>query len=197
MFVLILLSIKICLTPNTTTMNEGFDYFRIKMAWNAEQEDGSLAKVKTEDLVYASSYTEAEKIAYALIEDQQRTKNGDVSFEILKTKISELLYNDNLLHDSDLVGGMVYNYLDPEADENIGIYAVKVMLVTVDERTAKEKRTYETLYTPASSNTDAADRISKHLNKSMSDFVIRDIKFDKAESILWPTNVFEAKANVA
>lgn len=51
---------KLCLTPNTTTMNEGFDYFRIKMAWNAEQEDGSLAKVKTEDLVYASSYTEAE-----------------------------------------------------------------------------------------------------------------------------------------
>lgn len=49
-------------------MNQGFDYFRIKMTWTAEQEDGSLAKVKTEDLVYASSYTEAEKIAYALIE---------------------------------------------------------------------------------------------------------------------------------
>lgn len=176
-------------------MNQGFDYFRIKMAWTAEQEDGSLAKVKTEDLVYASSYTEAEKIAYALIEDQQRNKNGDVAIEILKTKISEMLFNDNLQHDSDLIGGLVYNYLDPDADENIGIYAVKVMLVTLDERTAKEKRTYETIYTPASSNTDAADRIRKHLK--MSDFVIRDIKFDKAESILWPTDVFQSKSNAA
>lgn len=176
-------------------MTQGFDYFRIKMAWTAEQEDGSLAKVKTEDLVYASSYTEAEKIAYALIEDQQRDKNGDVVIEILKTKISEMLFNDNLQHDSGLIGGLVYNYLDPDADDNIGIYAVKVMLVTVDERTAKEKRTYETIYTPASSNTDAADRIRKHL--SMSDFVIRDIKFDKAESILWPTDVFQSKSNAA
>ena len=178
-------------------MNEGFDYFRIKMAWTAEQEDGSLTKVKTEDLVYASSYTEAEKIAYALIEDQQRNRHSDVIFEILKTKITEMLYNDNLVHDSDLVGGMVYNFLNPDADDNIGIYAVKVMIVTVDERTAKEKRTYETLYTPASSNTDAADRISKHLRSAMADFVIRDIKFDKAESILWPTSVFQAKSNVA
>lgn len=173
----------------------GFDYFRIKMAWTEEQEDGSLAKVKTEDLVYASSYTEAEKIAYALIEDQQRSRHGDVSFEIIKTKISEMLYNDNLQHDSDLIGGMVYNYLDPSADENIGIYSVKVMLTTIDERTAKEKHSYETIYTPASSNTDAAARISKHL--SMADFVIRDIKFDKAESILWPAETFKMKANAA
>lgn len=183
--------------PKYHQMNDRFDYFRIKMTWNAEQEDGTLAKVKTEDLVYASSYTEAEKIAYALIEDQQRTKNGDASFEILKTKISEVLYNNNLLYDSDLIGGMVYNYLDTEAGESIGIYAVKVMLITVDERTAKEKRTYETFYTPAQSNTDAADIISQYLKNSMSDFIIRDIKFDKAESILWPTNTFKSKANVA
>lgn len=176
-------------------MKPGFDYFRIKMAWTAELEDGSLSKVKTEDLVYATSYTEAEKIAYAIIEDQQRDRHSDVSFEIIKTKISEMLYNDNLMHDSDLIGGMVYNYLDPNADENIGIYAVKVMLVTVDERTAKEKRTYETIYTPARSNTDAAERIAKHLD--MADFVIRDTKFDKAESILWPTDVFQSKANAA
>lgn len=176
-------------------MKTGFDYYRIKMAWTTEQEDGSLAKVKTEDLVYASSYTEAEKIAYAIIEDQQRTRHSEVLIEIIKTKISEMLFNDNLQHVNELVGGMVYNFLDPEADENIGIYAVKVMIITIDEKSAKEKRTYETIYTPASSNTDAAERIRKHL--SMSDFVIRDIKFDKAESVLWPTDEFQSKSAIA
>ena len=178
-------------------MDKNFDYFRIKMSWTAEQEDGSLAKVKTEDLVYASSYTEAEAVAYALIEDQQRARNGEVTFEILKTKISEMLYNDNLLYDTDLDGGLVYNYLNPDADDNVGIYAVKVMIITVDERTAKEKRTYETLYTPASSNTDAANMVSQHFDHLMSDFVIRDIKFDKAESILWPKEIFKSKSNIA
>lgn len=176
-------------------MDQGFNYYRIKMAWTVEQEDGTLAKIKTEDLAYVSSYTEAEKVAYALIEDQQRDKNGEVTFEILKDKISEMLYNDNLMHDSDLLGGLVYNYLDPDADENIGIYVVKIMLVTIDERTAKEKRTYQTIHTPAKSNTDAAERIKKYL--SMSDFIIRDIKFDKAESILWPVEVFQSKSNAA
>lgn len=176
-------------------MKTGFDYYRIKMTWTEEQEDGSLAKVKTEDLVYASSYTEAEKVAYAIIEDQQRNRHGDVLMEIIKTKITEMLFNDNLLHDNDLIGGMVYNYLNPDADENIGIYAGKVMIITIDEKSAKEKRTYETIYTPASSNTDAAERIGKHLG--MSDFVIRDIKFDKAESILWPTDEFQSKSAIA
>lgn len=176
-------------------MKTGFDYYRIKMTWTEEQEDGSLAKVKTEDLVYASSYTEAEKIANAIIEDQQRNRHAEAQMEIIKTKISEMLFNDNLQHDSELVGGMVYNYLNPDADENVGIYAVKVMIITIDEKSAKEKRTYETIYTPASSNTDAAERIHKHLN--MSDFIIRDIKFDKAESILWPTDEFQSKSAAA
>lgn len=174
-------------------MKTEFDYYRIKMNWTAEDEDGTLAKIKTEDLVYASSYTEAEKIAYALVEDQKRDQYSDVTFEIIKTKITEMLFNDNLCHDSELIGGLVYNYLDPEADENIGIYSVKVMTMVIDEKTAKEKRSYETIYTPASSNTDAAERIQKHLG--LADYVIRDIKFDKAESILWPTEIFESKVN--
>lgn len=179
-------------------MKTGFDYYRIKMAWTDELEDGSLSKIKTEDLVYASSYTEAEKIAYALIEDQQRTRHSDdVQMEIIKTKITEMLFNNILEHDNELVGGMVYNYLTSEQvdQESVGIYAVKVMIITIDEKTAKEKRTHETIYTPASSNTNAAERVRKSMG--VQDYVIRDIKFDKAESILWPMNIFEQKANTS
>lgn len=187
--------ITLSLTYNTSTMKQPLDYFRIKMTWVEEKEDGALKKVKTEDLVYATSYTEAEKIAYAIIEDQQRDRHEDVTYEIIKTKISEMLYNDNLVHDEELVGGMVYNYLDPSADDNIGIYAVKVMLLFADEKTGEDKQSYETIYTPASSNTDAADRITKHLDTL--DFVIRDTKFDKAESILWPVDVYKTKNTTA
>lgn len=90
-------------------MNTGFNYYRIKMMWKGELEDGSLEKIKTEDLVYASSYTEAEKMAYAIIEDQNREKHESIySLEIIKTKIGDMLCNDTLDHDTNLVGGMVY-----------------------------------------------------------------------------------------
>ena len=55
-------------------MQTGFDFYRIKTEWTSEREGGALAKTKTEELVYASSYSEAEKVAYALAENQNRTQ---------------------------------------------------------------------------------------------------------------------------
>ena len=104
-------------------MNTELNYYRIKTEWTSEQEDGSLMKLKTEELAFATSYTEAEKIAYALVEDQRRDKYGSVSIDITKTKITELLYNDILVHDERLIGGLVCNYFDSE-DDQIGIYDV-------------------------------------------------------------------------
>lgn len=176
-------------------MNTGFDYYRIKMMWKGELEDGSLEKVKTEDLVYASSYSEAEKMAYALIEDQNRTKHEEIySLEIVKTKIGDMLYNDTLDHDNTLLEGMVYNFF-PVIENGEGFYAVKVEIITIDERTAKEKKSHETIYTPAISNSDAADRVLRYLKNSGSDVIVRDVKFDRAESILWPEQTFAQKSN--
>lgn len=183
-----------CNTNKYYYMSEQLNYYRIKMNWLNEMEDSSLSKVTTEDLVYVSSYTEAERIAYCLIEDQQRTRfSNDISFEIVKTKISEILYNDSLKQDGDMIGGLLYNYVDPNEGDGVGIYSVKIMIITIDEKTAKEKRSYETIYTPATSNVDAANRIKNHL--LITDYTIRDVKFDKAESVLWPTEVFQAKMN--
>lgn len=174
-------------------MKETSNYYRIKTEWTKEDADGQLQKTKTEELVYATSYSEAEATAYALIESENRERFSDASIEIIKTKISEMLYNETLDHDDTLVNGLVCNFFSEDEDSGVGIYSVKVMIPIMDEKSGKEKMNTETIFTPASSNTDAAERISKHLKHTMSDFIIRDIKFDKAEAILWPPSVQEQK----
>lgn len=179
-------------------MKEGFDYYRIKTEWTAEKEDGSLMKTKTEELVLAASYTEAEKVAYLIAEDQNRMQySSSINVEIVKTKITEMLYNSTLSHDNELIAGLVCNYFEEGADTGVGFYAVKVMYIELDEKTGKSKRANETIYTPAISNTDAANFVKQFLKENETrDFVIRDTKFDKAETILWPAAVQEEKNKV-
>lgn len=177
-------------------MKQGFDYYRIKTEWLSEKDTGDLQKRKTEELVLASSYAEAEKIAYAIAEDQQRSRFSDIKPEILRTKIDDILYNDALVHEEGtLIGGLVENYFTESEDTGMGLYAVKVMFIDIDEKTAKEKRTNETIYVPAKTNIDAANFVENYLKPTGRDFTIRDTKFDKAEAIFWPTDVQESKMN--
>lgn len=176
-------------------MDKNFAYYRIKTEWVSECSDGQLLKKKTEELVYASSYSEAEKVAYAIAEDQNRFQFGHCCPEIIRTKISDILYTDSLKHENTTIEGLVYNYFIEGEDTGMGLYAVKVMFIEIDETTAKEKRHTETVYVPAASNLDAADYVEQHFEKSGVDFTIRDTKFDKAEAILWPVDMHESKVN--
>ena len=168
-------------------------YFRIKTEWTAEDESGNLSKVKTEELVLATCFTEAEKVAYAIAEDQNRGKYGDFNIDIVKTKISDVLYNDILAHDSKLICGMVCNYFEEDETSGFGLYAVKAVYIETDEKTGKEKKTTDTIYVPAISNADATDAVQQYLSTGAIDFVIRDTKFDKAEAIYWPSEVQKEK----
>ena len=176
-------------------MQTGFDFYRIKTDWTSEREGGMLTKVKTEELVYASSYTEAEKVAYAIAEDQNRTQFGSISIEIIKTKIAELVYNDTLAQDESLISGLVCNYFEEDEDSGVGLYCVRVMFINVDEKTGKEKRSNENIFMPATSNVAAVQLVHDHLKKvgEVRDFIVRDSKFDKAEAILWPIDVHKEK----
>lgn len=171
------------------------NYYRIKTEWTAEKEDGSLKKVKTEELVYAPCYSEAEKVAYSLIERYDRTKFGAVNFEIIKTKISELLYNDILQLDPDTIQNLVTSYFEEGADTGVGLYQVKVYYSELDPKTAKEKHSTEVIFTPARSNSDATSIVLAYLKKTgeTRDYVVRDTRFDKAEAILWPNETLERK----
>ena len=174
-----------------------FNYYRIKTDWLAEQEDSSLKKTKTEELVYASSYTEAEKVAYALAERYERGRFGDFQIEIVKTKISELLYQPILQTDDTLICGLISSYFEESDTTGVGMYQVKVYYTMVDEETEKVKHQTETIFTPAASNSDASLAVTTYLEKigEQRDFVIRDARFDKAEAIIWPTDLYQEKVN--
>lgn len=172
---------------------EGFNYYRIKTVWQGEADDGNLVKKKTEELVYASSYTEAEAVAYALIEQENRARFSTPSFEIVKTKIEEVVYNDILNSDGTLTNGLVNCFFSETDETGIGLYGVKVMFIQIDERSGKEKRTHSTIYVPANSNADASAIVNEYLQNSpeRGDFVVRDAKFDQTSAILWPTDFYK------
>lgn len=175
-------------------MKEGFNYFRIKTEWVSEAEDGALGKVKTEELVLASNYTEAEKVAYAIAEKGNRSQHSSIVIDITKTKINELLFNNVLASENSMTVGFICNYFEEGEDSGVGLYGVKVVYYETDEKTGKTKPSSETVYVPACSNTDAAHFVLAWLKGfEMRDYVIRDIKFDKAEAIFWPSDVQKDK----
>lgn len=167
-------------------------YFRVKTECTVELPDGALAKKKIEELILATSYTEAEMLVNEIISSLNRTQFGSVNYEIIKTKISDVLFNDILVQEQT-IKDFCCNYFEEDENSGVGLYMVKVMFLTLDERTGKEKKTVEDFYVPALSNADANDKINKHLSKTMSDFVIRDAKFDKTEAIYWPLDVHNKK----
>ena len=174
------------------------NYYRIKTNWLAEKDDHALEKAKTEELVFATSYTEAEMIAMSLIEKYDRSRFGDVSFEIIKTKINELLYNSILQSETELVSNLICCYFEEKDDTGVGLYQVKVYFTEVDEKSGKGKHSTETIFTPAASNAEASHIVQEYLRRmgEQRDFTIRDTKFDKAEAIYWPIEKYKQQINV-
>lgn len=169
------------------------NYFRIKTECIVEAQNGALTKKKIEELVLATCYTEAEALVHDLIASYGRSQFGSVNYEIIKTKISDVLYNDILAQESEPIKGMCCNYFEEADTSAVGLYAVKVIFISIDEKTAKEKQSTDVFYVPASSNADATARINAHLKGTTLDYVIRDTKFDKAEAIYWPLDVHKDK----
>lgn len=166
-------------------------YFRLKTDYTAENNVGALEKRKVEELILATNYTEAEAMVHEITKTLNRTQFSSVSYEIIKTKISDVLFND-VLHQDEPIRGFCNNYFEEDETSGVGLYAVKILFPTIDEKTAKEKLVAETYYVPAFSNPDANARIKEYLSGSR-DYVIRDTKFDKAEAIYWPLDVHKDK----
>lgn len=167
-------------------------YFRVKTECTVELPNGALGKKKIEELILATSYTEAEMLVHEIISSLNRTQFGSVHYEIIKTKISDVLFNDTLAQ-KQTIKDFYCNFFEEDETSGVGLYMVKVMFLTLDEKSGKEKKTIEDFYVPALSNADANEKINKHLGKTMSDFVIRDTKFDKTEAIYWTLDVHKSK----
>lgn len=107
-------------------MSKDFNYFRIKMAYKGANDLGAIVPIKSEDLVMATCYTEAEQIAYKLAEGKDEF--GDVDIEIVRTKISEVAYNDTFATDTELICGLISYFFEESEDTEVGLYCIKYLL---------------------------------------------------------------------
>lgn len=178
-------------------MQQEMNYYRVSTEFYQEDSNGALIKQKTEDLVRCANYTDAEQTALALANYYGRDKFAESSFlkiKVVKTPINCFLYNDLLVSESQLINKLVCCGFEETRDSSVGIYAVKVMYI--DDEDEKRKKTFnEVVYVPAEGVDDAMLRVENHIIQSQETkrFYIREVKFDKAESILWDPQFYKSK----
>lgn len=127
------------------------NWFECKVRYDKLQENGAVKKVTEPYLVDALSFTEAEA---RIIEEQTPFISGDFSVSAVKrTKISEIFW-------------------DETGDR---WYLVKVAFITIDEKTAQEKKTSTLILVQASSFRQALDNFLEGMKGSAADYEIQQI----------------------
>lgn len=126
-------------------------WFECKVKFDKMQENGSVKKVNEPYLVDALSFTEAEA---RIIEMITPYISGEFTISaVKKTKISEIFWNES-------------------GDR---FYMVKVMFITLDEKTAVEKKSASFILVQASDFKNALDTFEKGMNGTMADYEIASI----------------------
>lgn len=127
------------------------NWFECKVKYDKTQENGSVKKVSEPYLVDALSFTEAEA---RITEEQRPFISGEFSVDAVKrTKIAEIFFNDG-------------------ADR---WYMVKVAFITIDEKTAKEKRAVSQILVQASNFKEALENFLRGMEGTMADYEIVQI----------------------
>ncbi len=127
------------------------NWFECKVRYDKMQENGSVKKVNEPYLVDALSFTEAEA---RIIEEQTPYISGDFSVAAVKrTKIAEIFY-------------------DEEGDK---WYLAKVAFITIDEKTAVEKRSIAQMLVQAKNFRNALDNLVEGMQGTMADYEVVSI----------------------
>ena len=127
------------------------NWFECKIRYDKTQENGSIKKVTEPFLVDALSFTEAEA---RIIEEQAPFVSGEVDVNAVKrTKISEIVYDDT-------------------ADK---WYLAKVAFITIDEKTAVEKRSITQMLVAGSDFKGAYANLMDSMKSFLGDFEIVSI----------------------
>ncbi len=143
------------------------NWFECKVRYDKMMENGVPKKVNEPYLVDALSFTEAEA---RIIEEQTPFISGDFSINAVKrTKISEIFWDDT-------------------ADK---WYLAKVAFITIDEKTAVEKRTISQILVAGSGFKGAYDTFMDGMKGTMADFELVSL----AETPLM--DVYDAKLGSA
>ncbi len=127
------------------------NWFECKVRYDKLQENGAAKKVTEPYLVDALSFTEAEA---RITEEQTPFISGEFSVDAVKrTKISEIFFNE---------GGDRW-------------YMVKVGFITIDEKTASEKRSISQILVQASNFKQAFENFTEGMKGTMADYEIIQI----------------------
>lgn len=127
------------------------NWFECKVRYDKIQENGAVKKVTEPYLVDALSFTEAEA---RITEEQRPFISGEFDVNAVKrTKISEIFWN--------------------EAGDRW--YLVKVAFITIDEKTAAEKRAISQILVQATNFHNAVSVFDEAMKGSMADYEIVSI----------------------
>ncbi|MDE5704562.1 DUF4494 domain-containing protein [Muribaculum sp.] len=126
-------------------------WFECKVRYDKIQENGSVKKANEPYLVDALSFTEAEA---RIIEEVTPYISGDFSVSAVKrTNFTEIFWDDT-------------------ADK---WYHVKVSFITLDEKTAVEKKTTSHILVAANDFRGALDHFMEGMKGTMADFEVSSI----------------------
>lgn len=127
------------------------NWFECKVRYDKMMENGLVKKVNEPYMVDALSFTEAEA---RIIEEQRPFISGDFTVSAVKrTKVSEIFRDDT-------------------ADK---WYMVKVAFITIDEKTAAEKKAVSMMLVAGADFKGAYDNFMEGMKGTMADFEIVSI----------------------
>ena len=138
------------------------EWFECKVQYEKVMEDGMQKKVTESYIVEALSFTEAEA---RIIEEMSAYINGEYEVkDIKKAKYKEIWFSD-----------------DANADR---FYQAKLQFITIDEKTAKEKRSNFVCLVQAATLNGAIKGIDEFMGGTMSDYASVEAKETKILDVI-------------
>lgn len=130
------------------------EWFECKLEYDKMKEDGTMKRVKGESrLVNAITCSEAES---RMIEEMKSYFSGEFMVtDIKRVKYAEIFFTD-----------------EESADR---YFKIKLLFITLDEKTAAEKKTTQNVLVQAADLKDAVARLGEGMKGSMMDYTIASV----------------------
>lgn len=130
------------------------EWFECKLEYDKMKEDGTMKRVKGESrLVNAITCSEAEN---RMIEEMKSYFSGEFMVtDIKRIKYAEIFFTE-----------------DESADR---YFKIKLLFITLDEKTAAEKKTTQNVLVQAADLKDAVARLGEGMKGSMMDYTIASV----------------------
>ena len=163
--------------------------FRLKFAYKAANDEGAVKNKKTEYLVECENYTDAEAVAYQIINRDAYDKLSPATYEIIKTKydVAQIKNAGALTCEEHVLGELDEYYFSNETD---GVFAIKAKAESIDERGHEESMVIEYLVGDCSI-TNAINYVKDTLKDALPAGAITIVcsKLDAADSLFLSTKL--------